>query len=537
VASSLRLNALLAALVALLGSACSDPLTPSRSAGGAAGGASDGARSGASDGARSGASDGARGGNVLVLVIDELRADHTSVLGYDRDTTPHLAALAREGVVFERTFSPAPWDVPAHVALLSGCDPTIAERYLPASAPRPVSLRWRFPANAPSLPEEMLRSGRTTAAFSDSLLLGPTLGFQRGFETFDLPESRDVRGPEDFGTVGVLARFRRWLSELPDGQGWFAYVQLGDLTREWNSGDEWGRRFEPRGALDYAPPVSDSAESFFAIPRPRWIGAYCTLGEYESYYDGTLARVDAALGKLFAHLRARADFAELSIVVVSSHGLSFGEDGLLLDHGQLNDADLRALWVVRPADRLARAARGVRVASTTSLLDVAPTLLELVGQPPVPSMHGVSLAAAFDTARGTLELSPERRVFARFARLDGFAVRSDRVDYRWLRAWRSDRGYTQRSWFGGQYPQSKQSLEEWTLRVEDGAAGDESSLRVDEAAAVRAAEYEAACKAEYEAARAWYERAERDRRLWWADDFEQLPAQERANAQPSVPQR
>lgn len=500
--SSARLRTSLLALLALVCVACDGASLPARSS-----------------------ASGAAAGNVLVIVIDELRADHTSVLGYDRDTTPNLAALAREGVVFERAFSPAPWDVPAHVALLSGCDPTIAERYLPASAPRPISLRWRFPASAPSLPEEMLRSGRTTAAFSDSLLLGPTLGFQRGFETFDLLESRDVRGPEDFGAVGVLARFRRWLSELPQGQGWFAYVQLGDLTREWGGNDEWGRRFEPRAELDYAPPVSDSFETFFAIPRPRWIGAYCTLGEYESYYDGALARVDDALGKLFAHLRARADFADLSIVVVSSHGISFGEDGLVLDHGQLNDADLRALLVVRPADRLARAARGVRVTSTISLLDVAPTLLELVGQAPLASMHGASLAASLDTARGTLDFSPERRVFARFARLDGFAVRSDRGDYRWLRTWRSDRGYTQRAWFGGKYPPAQGPLEEWRPRGELGAPDAAPALDV------------AARNAEYDAARAWYERAERDRRTYWAGDFEQLPEAERAAAQAPVPAR
>lgn len=498
-----RLGTSLLALSALFCVACDGASLPSRSA------------------------RGATGGNVLVIVIDELRADHTSLLGYDRDTTPNLAALAREGVVFERAFSPAPWDVPAHVALLSGCDPTIAERYLPASAPRPVSLRWRFPSNSPSLPEEMLRSGRTTAAFSDSLLLGPTLGFQRGFETFDLLESRDVRGPDDFGAVGVLARFRRWLSELPDGQGWFAYVQLGDLTREWSSNDEWGRRFEPRAELDYAPPVSDSFETFFAIPRPRWIGAYCTLGEYESYYDGALARVDAALGNLFANLRARDDFADLTLVVVSSHGISFGEDGLLLDHGQLNDANLRALFVVRPADRMARAARGVRVHSTVSLLDLAPTVLDLVGQAPVTSMHGLSLAAALDPSRGAFEPPPERRVFARFARLDGFAVRSDRVDYRWLRAWRSDRGYTQQAWFGGTLPSEQRPLEEWRLRGEHAAASGAEPLSPSAAA----------LDAEYEAARAWCERAERDRRVYWAADFEQLPAQERAAAEAPLPKR
>jgi arylsulfatase A-like enzyme len=498
-----RLRSLSLALVALALAGCDAAFRPGRSAAGAS------------------------GGNVLVIVIDELRADHTSLLGYDRETTPNLAALAREGVVFERAFSPAPWDVPAHVALLSGCDPTIAERYLPASAPRPVSLRWRFPAGAPSLPEEMLRSGRTTAAFSDSLLLGPTLGFQRGFETFDLLESRDVRGPDDFGAVGVLARFRRWLSELPEGQGWFAYVQLGDLTREWSSNDEWGRRFEPRAELDFAPPVSDSFETFFAIPRPRWIGAYCTLGEYESYYDGALARVDDALGKLFAQLRTRPDFAELSIVVVSSHGFSFGEDGLVLDHGQLNDADLRALFVVRPADRLARAARGVRVPSTISLLDLAPTLLELVGQTPPAAMHGSSLAAALDAAHGTLTLPPERRVFARFARLDGFAVRSDQSEYRWLRTWRSDRGYSQRAWFGGQFPQSPRPFEEWRPRGAHAAADGARSSDADSAAR----------NAEYEAARDWYERAERDRRTYWAEDFEQLPEAERAAAQAPVPAR
>jgi arylsulfatase A-like enzyme len=453
------------------------------------------------------------GGSVLVIVVDELRADHCSLMGYDRETTPKLDALAQQGVVFEQAFTTAPWGVPAHMALLTGCDPGIAERYLPPGAPGALALRWRLPSGAPSLAEEMLRAGLSTAAFVDTPMIGPALGFTRGFQEFSLVEPRDVRGPEDYGARGVLTRLSRWLGERRRGERWFAYVQLSDLTRVWGAPDPaWDRRFEPREELDHAPPVVDLPSAFFAIPRRRWYGAYSTLAEYEARYDGALAKLDAELGALFEDLRARRDFGDVTLVVASAHGVSFGEGGVYVDHGALTDADLRSLLVVRPADRLAEALRGRRESGVASLIDVAPTLLELIGVEPPRGMQGLSWRAALDASAGAPPDRAERRVFAHFARQDGFAAMDARFSYAWTRPWISDPAYLQRQWYGGPIPGDPQPLEILRDRAQPGAQPDDAAER---SAALHAA------------GRAWLEEVEAARRRYnstdWTEALSLLP--------------
>jgi arylsulfatase A-like enzyme len=452
-------------------------------------------------------------GNVLVIVVDELRVDHCSLMGYDRATTPKLDAIAKQGVVFENAFTTAPWGVPAHMSVLTGCDPGVAERYVPDGAKGSIALRWRLPSGAPSLAEEMLRAGLETAAFVDTPRIGPALGFTRGFQEFSLVEPRDVRGPEDQGARGVLTRLRRWLGERRGGERWFAYVQLSDLTRVWDTPDPaWDRRFEPREELDHAPPVVDLPSAYFAIPRRRWFGAYSTLAEYEARYDGALAKLDTELGALFEDLRARRDFGDVTIVVASAHGVSFGEGGVYVDHGSLTDADLRALLVVRPADRFAQAVRGRRVSAVASLIDVAPTLLELEGAEPPRGMQGVSWLASLDARAGAPPDRSQRRVFAHFARQDGFAALDARYSYAWTRPWICEPSYLQRQWYGGPIPDDPKPLEILRDRSNPDAPIEDA---------------EALAAAAHAAGRAWLDEVEAARRRHnstdWAEALRLLP--------------
>ena len=114
-----------------------------------------------------------QGRGVLVIAIDGLRADHVGCYGYDRDTTPNLDALAREGVRFEQAFSTAPWFLPAHISLMTGCDPGIARRTLAKGIQPTIVGTWKIPPYVPHLAKEFLSRGYATAAFFDQAWLAP----------------------------------------------------------------------------------------------------------------------------------------------------------------------------------------------------------------------------------------------------------------------------------------------------------------------------------------------------------------------------
>lgn len=331
------------------------------------------------------------GRGVLVIAVDGLRADHVGCYGYDRPTTPALDALAGEGVRFSQAFSTAPSLIPAHVSLITGCDPNVARRmHLANELEASPDERWRVPEKVPRLPIELLVGGFATAAFVDHEYLSPSFGFAPGFQRYLVSDASRKETPGATGMERVSDLFLQWVRSLDRSKPWFAYLHAHDLERLWTDPDpRWETYFTPRPGLDKVPPLGSTDDVFFAIPRSRWRGGARTLGYYEATYDGHVRRLDAALEQLFNNLRLQGRFENTTIVVVGTYGVQLGEAGLLLCSGRYSQADVRVPWIVRtpilPAER-----RGASIDHVASLLDVAPTLLDMVRVPAPRGMHGVS---------------------------------------------------------------------------------------------------------------------------------------------------
>jgi arylsulfatase A-like enzyme len=338
------------------------------------------------------------GRGLVVVVVDALRADHLGACGYDRPTTPYLDALAAEGTFFGFAYSPSPEMVPAHAAILTGCDPMLSRR-IPISEPSrgtPVS-DWYVPDALPRLARELLGRGFATAAFTDDPAIDPVCGFGAGFQEFSGFLSDRAPDAEDAGSAAVTTKCLNWLSGLDRSQSWFAYLQIDDLERQWTRADESRDSFfEPRAELSSVPPVSVAGRAFFAVPNPRWTGAARTVGQYEARYDGEIQKVDRNLGRFFAGLRRIGRWRETTVVVLGAYGVGFGESGLIADSGTFSDCDLHVPVIVRPDASVESRTKG-RTRELFSLVDLAPTLLDLAGIPVPSGMRGVSHA---DAVRG-----------------------------------------------------------------------------------------------------------------------------------------
>ncbi len=366
------------------------------------------------------------GRGLLVVAVEALRADHVGALGYDRATTPVLDQLAKEGAIFTSAFSASPEVVPANAAILTGCDPMLARRIPLGERSRGTAVSdWYVPDALPRLPRELLAQGYATAAFTDHLAVAPVCGFGAGFQTFTgfLDEREDSGNP--VGADAVSTKCLNWLAGLDEADNWFAYLQVDDLERAWGHADDpGGPFFEPRPELASVLPIAAGDRAYFALPRARWMGAIRSLGQLEARYDGELRRLDAALARLFDRLKRIGRWKDTTVVVVGTFGIGFGESGLVADSGTFSDCDLRVPIVVRAADSLA-AARGIRVDGLASLVDLAPTLLDLHGIPPPAAMRGISRAGAL---RGDAGVRAEI-VFAAGGVQSGFASIGPRFCY------------------------------------------------------------------------------------------------------------
>src|SRR5262245_6026458 len=166
---------------------------------------------------------------VLLIVVDGLRADHLGVYGYDRDTSPTLTSLAADGVRFTEALASSPLLVPAHVALLTGCEPVLARRFLPSNFEGPSERRWNVPERGSHLAVEFLSAGYATAAFLDDDELGREQGFALGFQRYEVLDEAGREPWEGRQTNRICSHFLQWLRELPSERPWFAYLHLAQL--------------------------------------------------------------------------------------------------------------------------------------------------------------------------------------------------------------------------------------------------------------------------------------------------------------------
>jgi arylsulfatase A-like enzyme/Tfp pilus assembly protein PilF len=289
--------------------------------------------------------------SVVLVTLDTVRADRMGFLGSKRGLTPHLDALAHEGVVFERAYAQAPLTPVSHATILSG------------TYPRFHGVRdfgSRLTDSTPYLPELLHASGYRTAAFVSSIILDPkngfAPGFERGFDVYDAGFHRTKRGEQRLGTMQrrgeeTVARALEWLEKNRTQGPVFLWVHI------WDAHDP----YEP------PPPFKD-----------RYIGPY----------NDCVAYVDSTVGKLVAGLRKAGAYDGALVAVMSDHGESLGDHGEGTHGVFLYDSTIRIPLLIKfPRANFA----GQRVSVRSSLVDVAPTILESVELPKPEVMQGQSL--------------------------------------------------------------------------------------------------------------------------------------------------
>ena len=323
---------------------------------------------------------GAEAPNVIVIVVDTLRADHLSAYGYERETSPFIDSLAVQGVRFDNAISPSSWTQPSHASMLTG-------RYTYEHQAETKPLDDRFA----TIGEAMQANGYRTGAFSaNTLFFTRRQGFGRGFLRF---EDNYHSAPDAFlnsSLYGFLFDFyglrkvlnyegtpgRKFASDINASvvhwaeQGdapFFAFINYFDVHDPYTPPEPYRSQFasvpNPGGL------INGYVERYHPELTPEQLQS-----EIDAY-DGSIAYVDAQVKALFGELEQQGLLENTIVIITSDHGESLGEHGLLQHSASLYRQEIHVPLIVWGAGVPA----GKVINTPVSTIALPSTILDLLG--------------------------------------------------------------------------------------------------------------------------------------------------------------
>jgi len=313
--------------------------------------------------------------NVLIYLVDTLRADHLGIYGYRRPTSMNIDAFARDSVVFTRAIAQSGWTKTSVASILTGLVPFHHGT---------LDVNDALPPSLPTLPAMLGAAGYSRFAAVANGSVGPQFGFDRGFERFvslggsaeDVGERAEV----------VVRAFQAWLDKRPAGAPFFAYVHTIDPHDPYAAPQPYAREFSSRLKTALATPFQATIDAVLKA-RPE-LSVEDVRADLTARYDAEIVYNDAVFGRAIADLKRRGLYDSTLIIFTSDHGEEF------LDHGHwghghsLNHELLHVPLLVKfPGNRNAGTVVGVNVQH----VDLVPTILEAAGAGGAGKLDGMPL--------------------------------------------------------------------------------------------------------------------------------------------------
>ena len=319
-----------------------------------------------------------RGSNILLITVDTLRADHLSVYGYPRATSPVLDRLAAEGVRFGQAVVQWPKTTPSFASMFTAT--YSKDNGIVRKVGIPIPCRFE------TLAEMLKRQGYTTHAVVANGALASDFFFNQGFDTFvetwKLAHPAGTTGADPNGAEAVTRLAIGLLSKLANGKKpYFLWVHYLDPHFPYSPPPPYRDRFQgdpmfraDSRKIDVAP--DKPGQQMFGIGSDHVLEGRSDLAFYIARYDAEIAYTDAQIGKLLAEMKQRKLLDHTLTAFTADHGESLGDHNYYFDHGRFGfDTCLRVPLLLHYPGVLKP-----RVdADPVELVDLAPTLLEAAG--------------------------------------------------------------------------------------------------------------------------------------------------------------
>lgn len=310
--------------------------------------------------------------NVILIVIDALRADHLGCYGYHRNTSPEIEKLAKEGIIFKNMYAQSSWTRPGTASILSGLFP---KNHGANTNKDPL------PGEVNLLPEILGEYGYHSYAFVGNTHVSQTVGFNQGFKEFFYFQEKDVkRVPNIYVRSDELNdSLSPFIRQLDDTSNNFIYIHYMDphhpyLPKEKHFSKENKKRFTNAFSLPKA--ISSMNEEKRRI----------LLDEAINAYDDEILYNDKMVGNLVQMLKRKNMDSNSIIIITSDHGEEFFEHGNFTHGKSLYDEQLKVPLIIRVPGKTHKTINEI-----ANQVDILPTVLSLLEIPIPKSIDGIDL--------------------------------------------------------------------------------------------------------------------------------------------------
>lgn len=346
--------------------------------------------------------------NLVLISLDTLRADHVSAYGYPQKTTPFIDRWAEDAIVFESAFATAPKTAESHMSVFTGLYPAVHRVFTVANVRQALpSQIHRLNDRIPTLPELLKQSGYHTAGFHGGGNVAAKFGFDRGFDRYEKADIDTPAGQER------IFHFVDSMSARAD-ERFFLFVHSYHVHAPYTPKSLPSRAAPYGGKIEHHKRTltrmanSGSCES---LAQCFWSlvdeDSATDVLHLETLYDAEIVEVDAMIGVLLQQLATVP--GETLVVLIGDHGEEFREHGEF-EHNQLYNEILKVPLIIKHP----RVREGIRIKTRVSLIDLLPTLLEVLGIEADLPMQGSSFLPLLATDDAPREVYSEYPPFGLF---------------------------------------------------------------------------------------------------------------------------
>ena len=326
------------------------------------------------------------GPNIILISIDDLRADHLGCYGYRRNTSPHIDAFARESILFDYAFSHEPWTPSSHGTMLTSLYPRTLSHQGAGMVPPEIA----------TLAEFLKNEGYITFAFSCSPWLHPSRGFGQGFDEYIFPV--DMAFSPDDPLREAEHQNKKIITALEKikHKKFFAFIHYFDVHSKsqmlpYDAPPPFNGLFTTDNATELKNGFGKTSGSEYLanVNKNRIKLPGSDLEHITALYDNGIAYMDSSIGDLFKALQDMNRYDNSMIIITADHGEEFQEHGYMLHDNPYNHEELMHVPLLVKLPQKESSFAGKRISSLIELIDIMPSVMEYVNIKPF-NLQGTS---------------------------------------------------------------------------------------------------------------------------------------------------